>query len=116
MNFRLNKATRFRHPLTHIALTLGLALIVNPALASGNAQLGEQKVSSCLFCHAKDDEASHSRYPNLNGKSAPELYQAMKEYQLGERSGPMAEMMKAQLRRFNDQDLHDVAAFYATTP
>ncbi|WP_423839519.1 c-type cytochrome, partial [Vibrio cholerae] len=31
------------------------------------------------------------------------------------RTGPMAEMMRAQLQRLNDQDLRDIAAFYASS-
>ncbi|MGF1806922.1 cytochrome c, partial [Aliivibrio sifiae] len=41
------------------------------------------------------------------------LYSSMKAYQNGERTGPLALMMKAQLQRLNDQDLKDIAAFYA---
>lgn len=37
----------------------------------------------------------------------------MKSYQAGERKGPLAEMMAAQLKMLNDEDLRDVAAFYA---
>lgn len=41
------------------------------------------------------------------------LYLSMKSYQNDERKGPLAQMMKAQLQRLNDQDLRDIAAFYA---
>ncbi|HDV5564351.1 TPA: cytochrome c, partial [Vibrio cholerae] len=51
----------------------------------------------------------------LDGQNPEYLYSAMKAYQLGERTGPMAEMMRAQLQRLNDQDLRDIAAFYASS-
>ncbi|CAM2866760.1 cytochrome c553 [Vibrio fluvialis] len=38
----------------------------------------------------------------------------MKAYQNGERSGPLAQMMQAQLQKLNDEDLRDIAAFYAS--
>jgi len=37
----------------------------------------------------------------------------MKAYQDGLRFGLLAEMMAAQLRMLNDEDLRDVAAFYS---
>ncbi|MBY8080975.1 hypothetical protein KW484_07230 [Vibrio fluvialis] len=38
----------------------------------------------------------------------------LKAYQNGERSGPLAQMMQAQLQKLNDEDLRDIAAFYAS--
>ncbi|ENM5858246.1 cytochrome c, partial [Vibrio mimicus] len=78
--------------------------------------LGQQKAPSCVFCHGSDGIATQPSYPNLNGLSEEYLFKSMKAYQNGERTGPMAEMMKAQLQRLNDQDLRDVAAFYASKP
>ena len=38
----------------------------------------------------------------------------MKAYQSGDRQGAYAEMMRAQLSKLDDQDLRDIAAFYAS--
>jgi cytochrome c553 len=38
----------------------------------------------------------------------------MKDYQNGNRQGALAEMMKAQLSRLNDQDLKDIAAYFSS--
>ncbi|MGX9994644.1 c-type cytochrome [Vibrio sp. JZG120] len=79
----------------------------------GDADKGKIKSPSCVYCHGATGVAGNNAYPNLAGQNAQYLYDAMKSYQAGERKGPLAEMMGAQLRMLNDEDLRDVAAFYA---
>ncbi|MCL9776655.1 c-type cytochrome [Vibrio methylphosphonaticus] len=80
----------------------------------GDPNLGEQKSPSCVFCHNPNGAPTQASYPNLNGQDPLYLFNAMKAYQLGERKGALSEMMKVQLRNLNEDDLKDVAAFYAT--
>ncbi|GAB2648730.1 c-type cytochrome [Vibrio panuliri] len=91
---------------------LSLAPLVQ-AKPFGDAELGKVKSPSCVFCHGQTGKATNPRYPSLNGQNAAYLYQAMLDYQQGKRTSPMAQMMAAQLRQLNDQDLKDIAAFYA---
>ncbi|EEW12322.1 c-type cytochrome [Vibrio mimicus] len=102
--------------MRHYFSLLCLFLSSTNAFAGGDPVLGQQKAPSCVFCHGSDGIATQPSYPNLNGLSEEYLFKSMKAYQNGERTGPMAEMMKAQLQRLNDQDLRDVAAFYASKP
>ena len=96
-----------------IALTIFSALfsLSSHATEFGNAELGKVKAPSCVFCHG---EAVNPSYPNLKNQNAQYLYQSMKDYQLGNRTGALAEMMQAQLSKLNDQDLRDIAAFYSS--
>lgn len=86
------------------------------ANALGNADLGKVKSPSCVFCHGQNGQALNPSYPNLNGQNAEYLYQSMVDYQQGKRTNGMAQMMAAQLRQLNEQDLRDIAAFYAQQP
>ncbi|KGY07553.1 c-type cytochrome [Vibrio sinaloensis] len=79
----------------------------------GDAELGKIKSPSCVFCHGATGVAVNKSYPNLNGQNAQYLFQSMLDYKSGNRSGPLAEMMAAQLSRLNEQDLKDIAAYYA---
>ncbi|GAK82525.1 cytochrome c553 [Vibrio ponticus] len=79
----------------------------------GDAKLGKVKSPSCVFCHGATGIANNPSYPNLNGQNAQYLYQSMLDYQQGKRTSSMAQMMAAQLRQLNEQDLKDIAAFYA---
>ncbi|XHY22715.1 hypothetical protein ViNHUV68_35120 [Vibrio sp. NH-UV-68] len=80
----------------------------------GDPELGKIKAPSCVFCHGTNGIATNPSYPNLNNQNAQYLYQSMQAYQQGDRQGPLAEMMAAQLSRLNDQDLKDVAAYFAS--
>ncbi|WP_084715800.1 c-type cytochrome [Vibrio galatheae] len=94
-----------------------LLLLPSAAFANtdfGNPQLGKVKVPSCVFCHGSDGTASNPTYQNLKGQNAQYQFQSMKDYQDGHRQGPLAEMMQAQLSRLNDQDLKDIAAYFAS--
>lgn len=87
--------------------------VVAYANSPGNAELGKVKSPSCIFCHGQDGRATNPSYPNLNGQNELYLFNSMKDYQQGNRTGALAEMMKAQLSKLNEQDLRDIAAFYA---
>lgn len=94
-----------------------LLLLLSPfsqAELFGDPELGKIKAPSCIFCHGQTGKAVKPSYPNINGQNAQYLYQSMKDYQQGNRTGPLAEMMKGQLSRLNDQDLKDIAAYFSS--
>lgn len=93
---------------------LALLLIPNAfANSFGDPELGKVKSPSCVFCHGPTGIAVNPSYPNLNGQNAQYLFQSMQDYKNGNRKGPLAEMMQAQLSRLNEQDLKDIAAYYS---
>ncbi|MCK6263448.1 cytochrome c [Vibrio sp. ZSDE26] len=79
----------------------------------GDPELGKLKAPSCVFCHGKTGISTNPSYPNIQGQNELYLYNAMKAYQNGERTGPLSEMMGQQLQRLNDQDLKDVASYFS---
>ncbi|MGF1695194.1 cytochrome c [Vibrio kyushuensis] len=79
----------------------------------GDPELGKRKSPSCIFCHGSNGASTNPSYPNIQGQDSLYLFNAMKAYQNGERTGPLAEMMQAQLQRLNDQDLKDVASYFS---
>lgn len=114
--FLTARTTKLAVSMKSIALFLLVYLgTTNHVLANdfGDPDLGKIKSPSCVFCHGANGQAVNPSYPNLNGQNAPYLFQSMREYKQGNRSGPLAEMMQAQLSRLNEQDLKDIAAFYA---
>lgn len=94
-----------------ILLTLSSSL---HAVDFGNHDLGKIKSPSCVFCHNPTGETSNTNYPKLSGQDPTYLFNAMKAYQNGDRQGAYAEMMRAQLSKLSEQDLKDIAAFYAS--
>lgn len=89
-------------------------LISNTESYQGDASLAPMKIPSCGFCHGTEGISTQANYPNLQGQNERYLFSSMKAYQNGDRQGDFAEMMRIQLSALNDQDLADIAAFYAT--
>ncbi|EGQ8512877.1 c-type cytochrome [Vibrio parahaemolyticus] len=106
----LNRESIMLRTLLLTSLIFTSTVYANPF---GDAEKGKVKAPSCVYCHGTNGLSSNDAYPNLAGQSPKYLYDSMKAYQDGLRTGPLAEMMKAQLRMLNDEDLRDVAAFFA---
>ncbi|MFK8258655.1 c-type cytochrome [Erwinia sp. AnSW2-5] len=92
------------------ALLLSCSL---PALAAGNISAGQEKSARCMACHGAEGKAAAPIYPNLAGQPAPYLAQALQAYKSGARSGGQAEVMKAFVAGLSDDDIDDLAAYYA---
>ncbi len=80
----------------------------------GNAANGHQKVTQCIGCHGL--EGYHAsfpevyRVPKIAGQGAKYIVSAMTAYQKGERRHPT---MRGVTSNMNEQDIADVAAYYA---
>ncbi|MDN8541878.1 cytochrome c [Erwinia sp. BC051422] len=90
-----------------------LLLAISFSALAGNAQSGQQKAASCQGCHGAAGKAAVSLYPNLAGQNADYLAHSLHAYQKGERSGGQAEVMKAFVAGLSDEDMADLAAYYA---
>ena len=97
-----------------------LVLAAAPAVAAdaaGNADAGRQKASMCMGCHNipgyKTAFPSVYHVPKLNGQHAAYIASALKAYKSGERAHPSMRGIAASL---TDQDMADLAAFYAAEP
>ena len=93
-----------------IALVLGL-LMANASIAAGDASAGKAKVASCNACHADDGNSQIPANPKLAGQGEKYLLKQLKDVQRGDRE---IALMTGLLDNFNDQDLADIAAYYAS--
>ena len=53
-------------------------------------------------------------YPKIAGQNVQYLESSMKAYKAGERTGGQAASMKPMVAGLNDQDIANLAAFYAS--
>ncbi|MGZ8288140.1 MAG: c-type cytochrome [Telluria sp.] len=95
---------------------LVLASIANVAAAAdvvGNAQAA--KVDMCIGCHAipgyKATFPEVYQVPMIGGQSAKYIESALKAYKKGDRKHPSMRGIAASM---SDQEIADVAAYYAT--
>lgn len=95
-----------------IAVMVGLSSL--PAMAAGDAAAGKDKSASCMACHGAEGKVSVPMYPNLAGQNAMYLEHALQAYKKGERNGGQPEVMKAYVSALSDDDIADLAAYYAS--
>jgi len=94
-----------------------LAALSVPALAAGDAAAGAKKNFQCQGCHGipgwKTAFPEIYQVPKLGGQKAPYIVSALKAYKGGDRDHPT---MRAVVADLSDQDMEDLAAYYAQTP
>jgi cytochrome c553 len=78
--------------------------------AGGDAAAGKAKAATCAGCHGPNGEGVKPN-PALAGKAEAQFIQAMKDYKSGKRPNPVMKTFAGQL---NDQDMANLAAYYAT--
>lgn len=91
-------------------LLSGGLLLGGPALA-GNVEAGKAKAEDCVDCHGADGKGDADD-PTIAGMAEDKFIQAMKEYQSGLRT--KSKKMTKQAKRLSDEDIADLAAYYAT--
>ena len=93
---------------------LGLAV---PGLsAAADAQAGEALSTSCAACHGSNGIARIQGYPNLAGQNEQYLVSSLKAYRGKQRRGGQALVMQGQATGLSDDDIVNLAAFYAGLP
>lgn len=99
--------------LTSLAAMMGMSVF--PAQAAGNAELGRTKSMFCATCHGADGKREipmiTGGMARLDGMDQQKFANAMKAYKYGQRFHPMMQFF---VMPVNDQDIEDMAAFYAT--
>lgn len=96
------------------AAMLGGALLAMDAQAAGDAEAGADKIGTCVACHGTDGKGLAPIYPNLNGQSATYLEGALKAYRDSQRQGGNAMLMTPMAQGLSDEDIADIAAYYAS--
>jgi cytochrome c553 len=101
-----------KHLLRLLIAVAAVGLSLNAA--AQNAQAGEKKAAMCIGCHGIPDyKASFPeiyRVPMIAGQSAKYIAAALAQYKKGDRKQPTMRAIAASL---SDQDMADLAAFYA---
>lgn len=84
------------------------------ALAQGSAEAGQGKIAVCVACHGQSgNDSLLPNVPKLGGQGERYLLKQMQEIKSGIRAAPL---MTGMLNTLNDQDLADVAAYFADQP
>ena len=96
-----------------ISVVLGVvgALGICASVQAGSAEAGKAKAEPCADCHGADGKGDKDS-PSVVGMSVGKFTAAMKEYQAETRT-KSKKMIKA-AKKVNDEDIADLAAYFAT--
>jgi cytochrome c553 len=94
------------------ALILMCSLAAGSLQAGGDVARGQELSVDCVDCHG-DDGLGDDEFPALAGLDEAEHVAALKAYASGERVDE-SEMMGDIASELSEQDMADIAAYYAT--
>jgi cytochrome c553 len=100
---------------TIIAGTIGaltLALMVGNAEAKGDIERGADLTSDCIECHGMDGKGNFET-PQIAGLQESYILKRLKGFQSG-KTKSMDGMMHTYTEDLNEQDLQDLAAYWAS--
>lgn len=100
--------------LSSISLFFIALLATSPLWGqTGDADAGQAKVATCSACHGMDGKGILPLYPNIGGQGVAYLFKQISEIKDGSRAVPE---MQAFTLNLSDQDILDIAAYYAAQP
>jgi cytochrome c553 len=109
----MSKTSSLLKSLLALAVSLGATVAFSQDV-KGDAAAGEKKNAMCIGCHGiAGYQASFPeiyRVPKISGQSEKFIVSSLKAYKSGERKHPT---MRAISESLSDQDMADLAAFYA---
>lgn len=90
---------------------LTAAMTAPAAWAGGDAEAGKGKAAACAGCHGANGVSPAPTFPHIGGQYEDYLLRTLQRYKSGERQNPI---MQGQVAALNEQDLKDLAAYYAS--
>lgn len=110
-----NKWNAMKSLVLSFAMLIGL---MGAAQAAGDAAAGEAISGTCAACHGADGNSPASIYPKLAGQNASYIVKQLKDFQLamntGGEKGRNAPTMMGMSAMLTEQNMLDLAAFYAS--
>ena len=95
-----------------LTVSIALAMSATGIQAAGNAEAGQTKSVACAACHGPNGNSPvNPIWPKLAGQHTKYTEKQLKDFKSGARQDPTMIGMVAPL---NDQDMADLAAYFAT--
>jgi cytochrome c553 len=108
-----------RYAVTKVCGALLLLGLSSPAVsADGDAGRGLTKSASCVSCHEGHGRSTGTTlFPRIGGQNYEYLYLSLREYRDGQRARGWARTLMADsVRGMTDDDLKDIARYFADKP
>jgi cytochrome c553 len=95
-----------------VSLFVGTSLAASVACAQGggSVEAGRTKAAACAGCHGPDGNSPADMWPKIAGQVSEYIVKQLQDFRDGRRRN---DQMSPQARSLSDQDIRDLAAFYA---
>ena len=94
-----------------ITLAVAATVMMASPVFAGDAAVGKSKAGMCAACHGAAGISAVPMYPNLAGQKEAYLAKQLKDFKSGKRQDPV---MAPMAKMLSDEDLLNVAAYYAS--
>lgn len=94
-----------------MGLVFWLALALGGVHAAGDAAAGKAKSATCQTCHGADGNSINPEWPSLAGQVPEYIVKQLQDFKSGARQNAIMAGLVAPL---SQQDMEDVAAYYAS--
>ena len=108
---KMNGRQGYRLANLFAVLAVAALAVTNSAHAGGDPAAGREKAKVCRTCHGMDGVGKQPNVPNIGGESDFYLTKQLKAFRKGDRRD---EQMAIIARDLSDQDIADLAAYYAS--
>lgn len=95
-------------------LLFSLLCVLFSLAATANPQAGQEKSAICAGCHGPQGVSINPDWPNLAGQHATYLAKQLHDYKTA--STRNAALMTPMVVQLSDDDINDLAEFYASLP
>lgn len=111
-----------KYSVKYLLLALGALALVPATTVAGDAEAGADKVGMCAACHGADGNSPAPNFPKIAGLGERYLLKQLQDIkawdleqdaELKRTTGRAVPEMTGMLRNMDDEDLEDVAAYYA---
>jgi cytochrome c553 len=97
--------------ILRVSVSILLCSLLCVAQAAGDPEAGKQKSAVCAGCHGVDGNSSNPEWPKLSGQGEAYLFKQLLDFNSKDRENAL---MNAQVANLSEQDMHDLAAYYAS--
>jgi cytochrome c553 len=96
-----------------LSLCVSVLCLSGRAAAEGSAEAGQAKSATCVACHGADGNSVNPEWPSIAGQHASYLEKQLHMFKSGARQNVLMSPMASGL---SDEDIADLAAYYAAQP